>query len=76
VKYGTGQVSGTIVKDDIVVAGLSLKAHTFGVATVESVEFSANSVPFDGLMGLAQSVCIGQLHHPNPLTEISSAESI
>jgi len=55
VKYGTGQVSGTIVKDDIVVAGLSLKAHTFGVATVESVEFSANSVPFDGLMGLAQS---------------------
>lgn len=54
--YGTGQVSGNIVTDDIVVAGLALKAHTFGVATTESVEFSDNSTPFDGLMGLAQSV--------------------
>jgi len=55
VTYGTGKVSGSIVQDDIVVAGLALKAHSFGVATTESVEFSSNTTPFDGLMGLAQS---------------------
>jgi len=55
VTYGTGSVSGNIVTDDIVVAGLALKAHKFGVAATESVEFSDDSTPFDGLMGLAQS---------------------
>ncbi|KAG5645562.1 hypothetical protein DXG03_005838 [Asterophora parasitica] len=55
VTYGTGEVQGSIVQDDIVVAGLALKAHTFGVATTESVQFSDDSTPFDGLMGLAQS---------------------
>ena len=54
--YGTGKVVGTIVQDDITVAGLQLQGHTFGVATVESVEFSSDKTPFDGLMGLAQSV--------------------
>jgi len=55
VTYGTGSVSGDIVTDDITVAGLTLKAHTFGVATQETDDFSADTVPFDGLMGLAQS---------------------
>lgn len=55
VTYGTGSVSGDIVNDDITVAGLTLKGHTFGVATKETADFSDDSVPFDGLMGLAQS---------------------
>jgi len=55
VTYGTGQVDGTIANDNLHVAGLVLDAHTFGVASAESVQFSADSVPFDGLMGLAQS---------------------
>ncbi|KAK0469910.1 acid protease [Desarmillaria tabescens] len=55
VTYGTGDVQGTIVQDNVVVAGLSLDAHTFGVATTESVDFSSDTTPFDGLMGLAQS---------------------
>ncbi|EJF64597.1 acid protease [Dichomitus squalens LYAD-421 SS1] len=55
VTYGTGNVQGDIIQDNIVVAGLALNAHTFGVATAESVDFSSDSVPFDGLMGLAQS---------------------
>ncbi|KAK0204685.1 acid protease [Desarmillaria ectypa] len=55
VTYGTGAVQGTIVQDNVVVAGLSLNAHTFGVATAETVDFSSDSTPFDGLMGLAQS---------------------
>lgn len=56
VTYGTGSVSGNIIQDDIIVAGLPLKGHTFGVAAIESVEFSDDITPFDGLMGLAQSV--------------------
>lgn len=56
VTYGSGNVNGTIITDNINVAGLALNAHTFGVATQESVDFSADTVPFDGLMGLAQSV--------------------
>ncbi|KDQ24496.1 hypothetical protein PLEOSDRAFT_52471 [Pleurotus ostreatus PC15] len=55
VTYGTGEVQGSIVTDDISVAGLPLQGHTFGVATTESVDFSDNSTPFDGIMGLAQS---------------------
>lgn len=45
------------MQDNLAIAGLTLNAHTFGVAANESVDFSSNSVPFDGLMGLAQSVC-------------------
>lgn len=56
VTYGTGSVSGDIITDNIAIAGLQLNQHTFGVATTESVDFSDNSTPFDGLMGLAQSV--------------------
>ncbi|KAI0671548.1 acid protease [Trametes maxima] len=55
VTYGTGAVAGNIIQDDISVAGLALKGHTFGVATAETEDFSSDSVPFDGLMGLAQS---------------------
>jgi hypothetical protein len=56
VTYGTGSVSGDIITDNVNIAGLALNQHTFGVATTESVDFSGNSTPFDGLMGLAQSV--------------------
>jgi len=55
VTYGTGAVQGAIIQDDISIAGLQLKAHTFGVCTQETPDFSDDSVPFDGLMGLAQS---------------------
>jgi len=60
VRYGTGNVSGTIVQDDLSIAGLALPRHTFGIANVESPEFSANRIPFDGLMGLAQSTLSNQ----------------
>ncbi|KAI0649313.1 acid protease [Trametes meyenii] len=55
VTYGTGAVAGNIIQDDISVAGLALAGHSFGVATAETEDFSSDSVPFDGLMGLAQS---------------------
>jgi len=68
ITYGTGNVAGNIITDDIVVAGLSLTAHKFGVATSESVEFSDDSVPFSGLMGLAQST----LSQQSTLTPVES----
>ncbi|TFK40258.1 aspartic peptidase A1 [Crucibulum laeve] len=67
ITYGTGQVSGSIIQDNLAIAGLALPGHTFGVATTESVDFSDDSTPFDGLMGLAQS---------NPLSEQKTATPI
>jgi len=68
VTYGTGNVQGTIVTDDLSIAGLVLKAHTFGTADQESVDFSSNDTPFDGLMGLAQST----LSEQQTLTPVES----
>jgi len=55
VTYGSGEVEGDIITDNVNIAGLALNNHTFGVATVESVQFSADTTTFDGLMGVAQS---------------------
>jgi len=70
VTYGTGSVSGTIVTDNVVIGNFSLPAHTFGVANNESVQFSSNTVPLDGLMGLAQST----LSQQKVLTPIESMQ--
>ena len=56
ITYGTGFVSGNIVIDDIVVAGIPLPGHTFGIGLKESSDFTDDSTPYDGLMGLALSV--------------------
>lgn len=68
VTYGSGAVAGDIVTDNINIAGLKLNAHTFGVALVESVDFSSNATTFDGLMGLAQST----LSQQGTLTPVES----
>jgi hypothetical protein len=67
VTYGQGQVAGDIITDNVNIAGLALDKHTFGVALVESVDFSQDAV-FDGLMGLAQS----PLSNQGVLTPIDS----
>jgi hypothetical protein len=72
VTYGTGQVKGDIITDNIVVAGLKLAAHTFGVATEESVDFSSNDTPFDGLVGLARSKLSNQAV-PTPPESLAKA---
>jgi len=72
VTYGTGEVSGNIIQDDISIAGLVLKAHTFGVAATESVDFSGDTTPFDGLMGLAQST-LSEQRTPTPIESLASA---
>jgi hypothetical protein len=75
VTYGTGNVQGVIVQDDIVVAGLPLKAHTFGVANAESDDFSADTTPFDGLMGLAQST-LSEQKVPTPIESLAAAGAV
>lgn len=75
VTYGTGNVAGDIVQDNVVLAGLPLNAHTFGVATQESVDFSADTTPFDGLMGLAQST-LSEQKTLTPVESLAKAGSI
>ncbi|EJU04655.1 acid protease [Dacryopinax primogenitus] len=75
ITYGSGSVAGTIVTDNVVLAGLSLPAHTFGVAHAESVDFSASSIDFDGLMGLAQSG-LSEQGVPTPVESLAAAGQI
>lgn len=37
---GSGFVSGDVITDNVVLAGLTLNAHTFGVSSVESDDVS------------------------------------
>ena len=48
-------MQGNIITDNVAIAGLNLTGHTFGVATAETQDFSADTTLFDGIMGLAQS---------------------
>ncbi|GJJ05817.1 hypothetical protein Clacol_000004 [Clathrus columnatus] len=70
VTYGTGNVVGNLVEDNVVLAGLSLPSHPFGVANVESSNFAQAS--FDGLMGLAQSG-LSQQKLPTPVESLAAA---
>ncbi|CCM04981.1 uncharacterized protein FIBRA_07179 [Fibroporia radiculosa] len=72
VTYGTGQVEGVTCSDNVNIAGLALNNHTFGVANVESSDFSADDIPFDGLMGLAQST-LSEEGVPTPVEALASA---
>lgn len=71
VTYGSGAVAGVICQDNVNIAGLQLNNHTFGVANQETVQFSADTVVFDGLMGLAQST----LSNQGVLTPVESLAS-
>jgi Eukaryotic aspartyl protease len=51
-------VNGSIIKDDLAVAGLPLPGHTFGVANIETDNFVTSQ--FDGIMGVAQSSLLEQ----------------
>jgi len=55
ITYGTGSASGTVIKDNVFIGNLQLTGHEFGATLLESIEFSSQNTPFDGLMGLARS---------------------
>ncbi|KXN91696.1 putative aspartic-type endopeptidase CTSD [Leucoagaricus sp. SymC.cos] len=67
IDYNTGRVSGTLVQDNISLAGLHLEEFEFGVASKESPEFTGQDVLFDGLAGVAKSSISRQ--KVNPLVE-------
>jgi len=72
VTYGSGSVIGDIIQDDLVVAGMQLPGHTFGVATVESPDFASSNTLFDGIMGLAQST-LSQQQTLTPVESLAQA---
>ncbi|KIY68381.1 acid protease [Cylindrobasidium torrendii FP15055 ss-10] len=55
IQYGTGAAAGVIGSDDLTMGNLTLTGHQFGVTTQESQDFTGDTTPFDGIMGLAQS---------------------
>jgi len=63
-------VQGNIIADNINVAGLALDKHVFGVALVESVDFSSDATKFDGLMGLAKST-LSEQGVPTPVESLA-----
>jgi hypothetical protein len=71
ITYGSGAASGEIVQDNVVIDGLSLPNHTFGTATLETSDFSAFAIPYDGLMGLGLSSGSDQ-GVPNPVDALAA----
>jgi hypothetical protein len=69
ITYGTGSVAGHLGNDTLNIGSFALKDHTFGLATVESTDFSDASVPFDGLMGLAKNV-LSSTETPTPIDSL------
>lgn len=70
VMYGSGNVIGNMVEDNVVLGGLSLPRHSFGVANIESSGLT--QAKFDGIMGLAQSG-LSQQKLPTPVESLASA---
>jgi hypothetical protein len=75
ITYGTGSVSGILAQDRLMIAGLKLSNHTIGLAHKESSDFSDPSVPFDGLMGLAQQK-LANSRSPTPIDALYAARLV
>jgi len=63
-----------VVQDVMTIAGNTI-TQPFGVALQESVQFSAASVPFDGLVGLAQSA-LSEQKVATPIEALAKAGTI
>ncbi|KAJ6515904.1 acid protease [Mycena sanguinolenta] len=71
ITYGSGAASGDLVTDTIVIGGMMLGNHTFGVATSISESFSGDSIA-DGLMGLGKPGLSNQ-KVPTPVQSLVNA---
>ena len=65
-------MEGDIVQDNVVVAGLNLNGHTFGVASQETSNFADPTTLFDGIMGVAQST-ISEQQTLTPVESLAKA---
>ncbi|KAJ7242794.1 aspartic peptidase domain-containing protein, partial [Mycena haematopus] len=55
IEYGSGGlVSGNLINDTVTFANITLQNHTFGVTQHESAQFTADDIPFDGVLGCAK----------------------
>ncbi|KAI9454536.1 acid protease [Lactarius psammicola] len=70
VVYGKGAVAGNIVQDNMAIGDLQLTGHTFGVALLETDDFTLSQ--FDGLMGLAKGTLSNQ-GGPTPPEALANA---
>lgn len=75
IQYGTGDVSGFLATDNVEIAGLKLEGYTFAVTTEESDDFADDTVPFDGLMGLARSE-LSNAGQPTPIDALYDAKLV
>ncbi|KAJ7454803.1 acid protease [Mycena latifolia] len=71
ITYGSGAASGDIVTDTVVLAGMKLPNHTFGIAHSISQSFSGDTVA-DGLMGLGKGGLSTQ-KTPTPVQALANA---
>ena len=67
--YGTGFVTGSLITDNVRIAGLVMNNYTFGASVAESSEFT-DSFTMDGLMGLAKGVISNQ-RVPTPVEALA-----
>ncbi|KAJ7183528.1 aspartic peptidase A1 [Mycena filopes] len=74
VTYGTGAAAGDIIRDTVVLAGMTLENHTFGVANTISSKFSDDKTA-DGLMGLSPKAGSDQ-RTPTPVQSLVQARYI
>ncbi|KAJ7671632.1 acid protease [Mycena polygramma] len=74
VGYGSGNVSGVLVNDTLVLANMVLTNHTFGVAHFMSKSFTQDSVAA-GLMGLGKQALSNQ-GVPTPVQALHNARYI
>ncbi|KAJ6570186.1 acid protease [Mycena vulgaris] len=71
ITYGSGSASGDLISETIVLAGMKLPKHTFGVAHSISQSFSGDTVA-DGLMGLGKAGLSNQ-KTPTPVQALANA---
>ncbi len=64
IRYGTGEISGEFVEDNINVAGIEIPNQTFGL-TYKEEGFAFYNVPFEGILGLSFPTI--KLTHSTPL---------
>ncbi|KAJ7284665.1 acid protease [Mycena rebaudengoi] len=66
ITYGSGSASGDLVSDTMIIAGMVLKKHHFGIAHRQSNSFTGDTVA-DGLMGLGKAGLSNQKNPTPPM---------
>ncbi|KAJ7106479.1 acid protease [Mycena crocata] len=71
ITYGSGSAAGELISDTLVLAGMVLNNHTFGMANTISESFVGDNVA-DGLMGLGKAGLSNQ-KTPTPVQALVNA---